>query len=173
MSTSINDSYKITGPIISIAEHAKNRPGMVIKASEEQIAEVKLHDEQVQAREEVNRNYAKQHPVKVYGQVVVEGKLFATAYESGSVHMPYQMKLSEDGFGSSLAETRLNEIAKAVNGTIIYSDFFPDPGGTFWSAPESILPPVTARGLIDFVDEMRWEVERARIDASQKQDTTP
>lgn len=104
----INSAYRITSTAASIAELAKNRPGIVVKATDEQIAELKLHDEQVQAREEANRRYAEQHPVKVYGQVVVDGELFATVYESGGAMTSPPMKMSNEGLGTNLAETRLN-----------------------------------------------------------------
>ncbi|RJG06954.1 hypothetical protein D3870_13950 [Noviherbaspirillum cavernae] len=162
-------AYRLTGTAISISELAKNKPGMVVKATDEQIAEIKLHEEQVQARDAVNNRYAEQHPDKVYGQVVVDGKLFATVYDSGVATMPYQIPgLSNEGFGTELTQTRLAEIAKAANGEIIHSSFFPDAGISFRSAPESDLPPVTARSLIDFTRELSWARERSRMEAMEQ-----
>lgn len=160
---------------VSLIDRGSNRSGVAvalkgsgIKATEEQIKEIKLWETQRQAREEANRTYALQHPDKVYGQVVVEGKLFATVYDSGVAGTPYPMQMTEDGFGISLAETRLSEIAKAAKGTIIYSDFFPDTGGSFRGAPEALLPPITARSLTEIVREMSWGLERSRMEAASK-----
>jgi hypothetical protein len=161
-------AYRLTGTAISISSLEKNKPGMVIKATDEQIAEMKLHEEQVQARETANKHYAEQHPDKVYGQVVVDGKLFATVYDSGVASTPYQIPgLSDEGFGTELAQTRLSEIAKAANGKIIHSNFFPDAGGSFRGAPESKLPPITARSLIDFTRELSWARERSQMEAME------
>ena len=137
-----------------------------IKMTEAELNEVKAWEAQTKAREDANHAYAMQHPDKVYAQVVVNGKLFATAYDSGVTETPYSMSgLPEGDAGSSLAEARLSYIAKATGGKIIRSDFFPAAGGSYRGAPESILPPVTARSLGQILQDM---LMRSRIDAASR-----
>jgi hypothetical protein len=119
-------------------------------------------DEVIRARKELEklerlaelaaRCQLEEHPDKVYGQVVVNGKVFATVYDSGGATTERTIPgLSADGAGISLAKTRLNEIAKAVHGQIRYSNFLPHMGGSF------------ARG----VENPALEVARRRVEALQ------
>jgi hypothetical protein len=134
-----------------------------IKFTKAELDEIKLNEIQTRAREEANQRYAEQHPDKVYAQVVVNGKPFATAYDSGVTETPYQMLgMPNDGFGPGLAEARLAYIAKAVGGKIIHSNFFPVAGGSSRGAPDSVLPRVTARGLGEILQDNRM---RAQVDA--------
>lgn len=50
--TSISSAspYRVLGPVISVAEFAKTRPGMVIPATQAEISQEKLYHEQFQAR---------------------------------------------------------------------------------------------------------------------------
>ena len=166
-------SYRVQGPVISIAELAKTKPGFVIPASPEQIAELKLHEEQMQAREAAVARYAEQHPSSIYAQVIVDGKVFATVYDSGFTSTEYAIAgLSEDYAGLGLAKRRLGEIVKAVDGQIVYSGFQPPPGpapSTMSEEAERALPKVTARGLSQIMQDMDWALARSRMAAA---DTT-
>jgi hypothetical protein len=140
------ERYKIEGPVVSLAEALERNGGQgVIRATPEQIAEMALYDQQMQAREAAGARYAARHPDQVHGQVVVGGKLFATVYQSGSAVTPYAMNMTADGAGTALANTRLAEIARAAGGQVIYDHFFPTPANPGAVVPESVLPPVTAR----------------------------
>ncbi len=162
-------SYRVQGPVMSIAELAKTKPGFVIPASPEQIAELKLHDEQTQAREAATTRYAEQHPDHIYAQVIVDGKVFATVYDSGIAGTAYAIAdLSEDGSGLDLAKKRLGEIVKAVHGQVVYSGFQPPPGpapSTMSEEAERALPKVTARGLGQIMQDMDWALARSRMAA--------
>ncbi|MDR2838612.1 MAG: hypothetical protein LBV49_08660, partial [Azonexus sp.] len=61
------------------------------------------------------------------------------------------------GSGIALAEIRLKEIAAAVGGRIIYSNFLPDPtaGISARGAPENLLPKVTARSFAEIMQELK------------------
>jgi len=70
-------------------------------------------------------------PQQVHGQVVVDGQVYATIYASGQVASRGALPgLSMDGSGVTLAETRLQQIAKMKNGEIKRTDFVdvPDRG---------------------------------------------
>jgi len=139
-------------------------PSTAIKMTEAETNELKLWETQIRAREEANERYAMQHPDKVYAQVVVNGKLTATVYDSGVASTPYQMPgLPDNGSGSDLAEARLAYIAKATGGKVIRSGFFPEAGGSYRGAPESALPRVTARNLGQILQDM---LMRSRIEAA-------
>lgn len=152
--SSINSTcqYRVQGAVISIAEMAKNRPGMVRKATDEQIAEHKVWEEQSRLRAEAVEHYAKKNPNPVAGQVLVDGKLFATVFSPGGYAMAHAMAgLSEADLSPA---DRLAEIARAVKGEIIYSDFLPAWGGGNWNGfstiPDEVMatmPKVTARPL--------------------------
>lgn len=150
--------YRVQGTIISFAELAKTKPGFIIAATPEQIAELKLHEEQMQAREAATARYAAENPSNIYAQVIVDGKVFATVYDSGFTSTQYAIAgLSEDFAGLGLAKRRLGEIVKAVEGQIVYSGFQPPPGqppSTMTEAAERALPQVTARGLSEIMQEM-------------------
>lgn len=55
---------------------------------EEFIAELKLHEQQVAARNEARFNYAQANPDQIYALVSVKGKVVATVYESGIASLP-------------------------------------------------------------------------------------
>lgn len=144
-------NFRVEGPVYRLEDLAKSkgRPLFSMKMTEDQIKESKLHDEQVQARSLINASYAEAHPYKPIGQVLVDGKLFATVYDSGAFGTAYRMAGLGDQDLSPTA--RLEEIARAVKGEIIYSNLFPDSGAGGAGAPEWMLPPVTARSLSEIL----------------------
>jgi len=164
-----SSAYRVLGPVISVAEFAKTRPGMVIAATPEQIKELKLHDEQVQARTDaINRYSAQQPPDKVFAQVIVNNQMVATVYESGGAYAHSAISgLTEHGSGLDLAKARLADFKRELGGRVIYSDFLPAPAGngTIPEAVERTFPKVTARSLNGMADSMSWLVARSRMAA--------
>lgn len=159
--------YRVQGTITSFSELAKKNPDMVFKMPDELVAEARLHDEQMAARLEAGRLYADQHPDKIYAQITVGGKMVATIYDSGVTHLEreaYGAQLTNDGEGLALADARIADILKTVSGEVKYGDFT-DPGGrSARAAPESALPKVTARSLMQIMQDLDWKLARARID---------
>jgi hypothetical protein len=164
--------YRVQGPVTSFAKLAKTKPGFAIPATPEQIEELKLHEQQSQAREAAAVRYAEQHPDKIYAQVIVNGSVFATVYDSGSAGTQYAIPgLSEDGSGLALAKKRLDEIVQAVQGRVVYDNFVPPLGPPPSTVPESALPQVTARNLADMARDMDRALARSRMaaeDATKK-----
>lgn len=146
--------YRVEGPVYSVEDLMKSRgrPLIAVKMTEAQVNEVKLREQQEAVREIVNFNYAKAHQYQPVGQVLVNGKLVATVFDAGSVESPHAIPgLSNQDLNPA---DRLAEIAHAVKGEIIYSNFLPTMGG--WGgpgAPESALPPLTARSLMDIFQQ--------------------
>eukprot|EP01034_Spumella_vulgaris_P040366 gene40366-49921_t len=157
-----SNSFRVQGPVTSIAELAKEKPGFVIAATPGQVAELKLREAQMQAREAAAVRHARDNPDPVYAQIVSNGKVVATVYASGSAGTVQDLgiKLAEDGYGLPLAKTRLAELSKALGGEIVYAK-----GPVKAPAPllESDLPQVTARGLNDMVHDFEWALARARM----------
>lgn len=156
--------YRVEGQVHTVKEMAeiKGVPLLAVKMTDAQISELKLREQQEVAREIVNFNYAKAHQYQPVGQVLVNGEVFATVYDAGGFEMAHALPgLSNASL--SPAE-RLAEIAKAVKGEVITSDLLPTLGG--WSgpgAPESKLPPLTARSLQEIMEEeIRPAMEKAR-----------
>jgi hypothetical protein len=138
------------------------RLAKAIKLTEEETNELK--DAQGVARDEILLRYAQQHPAKVLGQVVVDGKLFATVYETGTTTAQNVIPgLPDDGGGSRLAEARLAYIAKATGGEIIRSEFSPTPEGSYWDAPDSLLP--SASVVRGFAERLHDALMRSQIEA--------
>jgi hypothetical protein len=167
-------SFRVQGEVTSLGKLAKEKPGFAIPATAEQIAELTLHEEQTEAREAAAARHAEQNPDKIYAQVVVEGKIMATVYDSGFAATGQSipgLKLSEDGQGLALAKTRLDEIIKAMPGKVIYSNFVPQMKAPSSGIPESSLPKVTARSLSEMAQEMSWNLARARMDAADVEKT--
>jgi hypothetical protein len=141
-------AYRVNGPVYTLEEIASSKGGKLAayKMTDSQVNEIKLREEQEKAREAANFEYAKANQYQPAGQIIVEGKVFATVYDSGSFEISRALSgLSEDSLSPA---DRLAEIAKKVKGEIITSDLLPTLGG--WggpSAPESMLPPLTARSL--------------------------
>lgn len=174
MVDNINSAYQFRqGTVINVAEFARTRPGMVRPMTEAQIKEDQLYQEQTRLREEAVNRYAMAHPDKVYGQVVVNGKLFATVYDSGSAATRYTVAMTENGSGEQLARARLADIARTVNGEIRYSNFMPEfsgPGSTMSDAVAATLPKVTARLGGGFLEELQAAADQARMERARAGD---
>lgn len=146
--TSINSTgqLRVQGVVVSVAEFAKNKPGMVRQATDEQIAEHKAWEEQSQLRAEAISRYADSHPNPIVGQVLVDGKVFATVFSPGGVEMAHALPGLSDAQLSP--EDRLAEIARLTKGEVRRSDFLPTLGGRYSTIPDDVaatLPKVTAR----------------------------
>lgn len=166
--------FRVEGQVYSIEDmvKSKGRPLIAVKMTEAQVNEVKLREQQEKARENVNFNYAKAHQYQPIGQVIVNGKLVATVSDAGSVESPHAIpNLSEQSLSPA---DRLAEIARAVKGKIIYSNFLPTAGGWMGpSAPESALPPITARSMNEIFEQeiapamekkiAEWEAQTGKI----------
>jgi hypothetical protein len=171
--SSINSTspYRVQGAVISVAEMAKSRPGMVRQATEAQISEGKAWEEQTRLHQEAVKRYADAHPSPIIGQVLVGGKVFATVFSPGGVEMAHALPGLSDAQLSP--EDRLAEIARAVQGDIRHSDFLPTLGGRYSSIPDEVaatFPKVTARPLGGppemtpaLEQEMQQAFERARM----------
>jgi hypothetical protein len=135
--------------------------------------EMAIRGEEEKLREEINARYAYEHQYKTVGQVLVDGKFFAEVNESGGYGLVHNMAgLSENSLSP---RERVEEIARALNGKgkveIRYSDFVPGLGG--WSgpaAPESMLPPFTARSHQEIFQEALDMMARMRTEALAKDD---
>ncbi|KQV82324.1 hypothetical protein ASD15_09785 [Massilia sp. Root351] len=158
-----SNSFRVQGPVASIADLAKDKPGFVLPATPEQVAELQLREAQMQAREAAAVRHARDNPDRVYAQIVTNGEVVATVYASGAAGTVHKLgvKLTQDGYGLPLATTRLAELSKATGGEIVYAK-----GPVAAPAPlmESDLPQVTARGLNDMVQDFEWALARARME---------
>ncbi|WP_312183592.1 hypothetical protein [Massilia timonae] len=159
--------YRVQGTITSFGELAKKNPDVVYKMPDELVAEARLHDEQMAARLEAGRRYADLHPDKIHAQITLGGKTLATIYDSGVTHLEreaYGAQPTNDGEGLALADARIADILKAIPGEVKYRDLT-DPGGrSARAAPASALPKVTARSLMQILQDLDWKLARARID---------
>ena len=158
-----NGAYRVSGPVYRFSDMLKENGGnlVAVKMSDEQIAEAKLHDQQLAARERVNFSYAQAHQYQPVGQVFVKGKLVATVLESGG----YETSSAIAGLSEAMLspQERLVEIARAVNGKIAYTDFVALDSWSGPSAPEALLPPLTARSLMEiFQQEIAPRLEQQR-----------
>lgn len=182
--SSINSTspYRVQGTVVSVAEFAKNKPGMVRQATKAQINEGKAWEEQTRLRREAVNSYAKAHPNPVVGQVLVNGKVFATVFSPGGIALAHALPGMSDAQLSP--EERLAEIARLTKGEIRHSDFLPDGSGGNWSGfstiPDEVMatmPKVTARplgGLPEMTSaleqEMQQTFERARMTRAAEAD---
>lgn len=98
-----------------------------VSATEAQINEGEAWEGQTRLRREAVDSYAKAHPNPVVGQVLVDGKLFATVFSPGGVALAHALPGMSDAQLSP--EDRLAEIARLTKGEIRRSDFLPDWGG--------------------------------------------
>ncbi|MFK3738860.1 hypothetical protein [Massilia sp. TN1-12] len=124
-----SSAYRVQGTVMNVSEMAKQKPGFVMAATAEQVQELARHDQQMQQRAAAQQ--AQQQTSKIFGQVIVNGEVIATVYDSGSAQTQQDiagLKLSEEGEGLTLAQTRLDEITRAVKGQVIYSNFVPPKG---------------------------------------------
>ena len=159
-------AYRVSGPVYRISDMVEisGKALVAVKMTDAQIAEIKLHDQQVAAREQANFNYAQSHQYQPVGQVFVNGQLVATVLDSGA----YELSSSIPGLSETTLspQERLTEIARAVGGKISYSDFVATGGWSGPSAPEAILPPLTARSLMEIIEQ---EIEPLRQKQRQLQ----
>jgi len=159
--------YRVQGTIASMAELAKKKPDMVYKMPDELVAEAQLHDEQLAARREANLRYAQQYPDKIYAQVTAGGKIVATVFDFGVTHFhegTYGASLTEEGEGLALANARIEDILKAVKGEVSYDNFVAPDMGVARGAPEAALPKLTARSLMQIMQDLDWQLVRAQAD---------
>lgn len=155
-------AYRVLGPVVSFAELQEKCPACFMKIPDDWLEQQKRAEAQDQANLEAIDRYAREHPAKVYGQVVVDGELFATVWDSGSAQFPYPIPGLTDSAGSPLeiAKARLRELAEASGGEVRYSNFLPLPGGGEYLhavIPDSFLaslPKVPLRPLSEVLEEM-------------------
>ena len=157
------DAYRVSGPVYRISDMVEisGKALVAVKMTDAQIAEIKLHDQQVAAREQANFNYAQSHQYQPVGQVFVNGQLVATVLDSGA----YELSSSIPGLSDTTLspQERLAEIARAVNGKISYSDFVATGSWSGPAAPEAMLPPLTARSRMEiFEQEIAPQIEKQR-----------
>ncbi|RZI39995.1 hypothetical protein EGT07_26235 [Herbaspirillum sp. HC18] len=146
-------SYRVTGPIM------KFDVSKAVKIPDALAKELATRMEEEKVREEINFRYAYEHQYKTVGQVLIDGKFFAEVNEAGGYgSMQNVPGLSQNPLSP---QERVEEIARAVKGRgkveIRYSDFVPGLGG--WcgpSAPESMLPPFTARSRQEIFHDMQY-----------------
>lgn len=129
--------YRIQGSVIPVEELSKSKPDMARKMTESEINAFKALEEQARLADLSAQQQLERKPDNIYGQVLVNGKVFATVYESGGAEMLRDVPgLSNDGSGLNLAKSRLEKIAQAVKGEIKHSDFLPTFGGRYAQMPE-------------------------------------
>jgi hypothetical protein len=161
-----SNPYRVQGPVTSIAELAKNKPGFVVPATAAQIDELQSHQAQSEAREAAGARQTAQNADPIYAQVVLDGEVVATVYASGIAATQQTipgLKLTEDGQGKALAKTRLDEIMKAIPGAAIYDNFVRPASAPSSAIAEAAPPTVTARGLNDMVRDLDWDLARSRM----------
>lgn len=161
-----SSAYRVQGTVMNVSEMAKQKPGFVMAATAEQVQELALHDQQIQQRAAAVAQQAQQQTSKIFGQVIVNGEVIATVYDTGSAQTQQDiagLKLSDEGEGLALAQTRLDEITRAVKGQVIYSNFVPTNSPAPAVVQETALPKVTARSLNQMAREMDWALMRSRM----------
>lgn len=168
----ISTSLRIEGTVHSFAEILKalDLPIFGKEFNEDQLNEIKLREQQEEARYQAGFEYAQAHPYYPAGQVVVGDKLVATVFEDGSYETRRQFSLSDN---DASPESKLEALAKAFHGKVIHSDFQPVltalPGRV---APEAALPPITARNQMEIYEQeikpivdkqiKEWEAQTGR-----------
>ena len=132
-------AYRVSGQVYRFSEmlEVPGKALVAIKMSDEQIAEGRLHDQQVAAREQANFSYAQSHKYQPVGQVFVNGERVATVLEGGG----YELSSAIPGLSEATLspQERLTEIARAVDGKISYSDFVAMDSWSGPAAPEAML----------------------------------
>ena len=165
--------YSIQGAVISIGELSKSRPGMVRKMTEDEINAFKVLEEQTRLADLSAQQQLEHKSDNIYGQVLVNGKVFATVYESGGAEMLRDVPgLNNEGFGLGLAKTRLEKIAQAVKGEIKHSDFLPTFGGRYAQLPETNPSLVSAQRKVDQVLQAIYQGSRFEFLSSSEHSST-
>lgn len=152
--------YRITDPgaVLNNLQSAYKMPDELVREIDTRIREEAL-------RNDLSLKYAYENRYETVGQILVDGTLFAEVNEGGGYGMPSALPgLTKEDLP---AGERLKEIAGAAKGMgtieIRYSNFVPGLGG--WhgpSAPESILPPFSARDIHAIYDEALVEIKQMR-----------
>lgn len=110
------DQYYLTnaGKLSSLADALRANPAIARPQTAEEIAAWR----EVEARA-LQSQQMTSRPERIYGQVLVQGRVVATVFESGTALTEREIPgLSSGGAGPSLAQARLREIAKAVGGEV-------------------------------------------------------
>lgn len=163
--TSITTStreYRIQGPGLSGLEAIKNNPNAVVHIpTESEKQAFKALEEQERLAEEASQKQLRENPDKIFGQVIVNGKVFATVYDSGVTEMTHGMSLPNNASTPlELAKARLNAIAKSVKGEIRHSDFLPTLGGTSARSPGPNPSLEAAQRRVDeILKSIQWRYE--------------
>ena len=120
--------YRIEGPVRTLADALKDRPdALVSRDTPAEYAAFTVPDEQQSRLEEARR--PPQGQDRIAGQVVANGEVVATVFESGAAITRSSMALPADApAGTDLAAARLGAIARSVQGSIRRSDFLPMAG---------------------------------------------
>ncbi len=130
--TSSANQYRVQGTVVSVDELAKSKSGVARKMTETEVNAFKSLDDEFRKSDLSVQSQLDLNPDSIYGQVLVDGKVFATVYESGGAEMLGDIPgLSSEGSGVELAQSRLQEIAKKVHGEIKNSDFLPTSSGVY------------------------------------------
>jgi hypothetical protein len=118
--------YRIQGPVRTLSEALKDNPNVLVQMDTPQQA-FKVMDEQQSRLEDAQR--LPQEQDRIVGQVVANGEVIATVFESGVAITRHSMALPNDApAGPELAKARLSAIAKSAQGSIRQSDFLPMAG---------------------------------------------
>lgn len=149
-----SQGIQLNGPAYSLAQLAEQKglPLIAVQMTDAQRAEIKLREQQEAQREQISADYAQAHPYRPLGQVMANGEVVATVYEGGGFEMKQQMA----GLSSNVLspEQRLAEIAQLTHGQVITTHLQPTQGGIYGpAAPESMLPPITARSFSEIFEQ--------------------
>jgi hypothetical protein len=162
MATSIGavNPYRLQGgTLLSAEESARNNPGMLRTLTEAEIAAMREAEAQM-----LRQQHMPVRQERIYGQVLVDGQVFATVFESGSAQTAREIGgLTNDGSGQSLASARLREIAKAVGGEIRRADFLPTASNGRPAAQVSSGAGLAGRRLDEMLQSMSWDSVRSRL----------
>lgn len=161
-SDEVASPYRLTG----IATLVSSLNPFVYKMPEALIKEMEVRAKEETVRNEISFEYAYEHRYQTIGQVLVDGKFFAEVNDAGG-YGAIQNTIPGLSEAPLNPRERVEEIARAVkdkgNVEIRYSDFVPGLGG--WGgpgAPESMLPPFTARDIREIFAEAIAGAERLR-----------
>lgn len=120
--------FRIQGPVRTLTDALKENPGVLVHMdTPEEKQAFKVMDEQQSRLEDAQRLPQKQE--KIVGQVVANGEVVATVFESGAAITKNSIAMPNDApAGPELAKARLGAIAKSVQGSIRQADFLPMNG---------------------------------------------
>ncbi len=161
----INSGYKINGAVHAFKDVLAKKPEIYAGRSAATQEKYSNYIKQMEQRNEALSRLAQAYPAEIHGQVMVNGKLFATVWEDGAAEMSHDIgNISNDGEKQALANVRLRDIAKAVGGEIRYGNFQPPLTGEHFSVdkiPQHLLdnlPQITSRfEELLLADQMRTQ----------------